>query len=65
VIRITLSLLPRGVRWLVVVAVVGVIVYYSLVTVPPEPPSKPSLWDKHLHFAAYAAFALTVTAGES
>jgi len=56
--RITLPLLPRGVRWLGVVAVVGIIVYYSLVTVPPEPTTgKPSLWDKRLHFAAYAVFA--------
>lgn len=57
---VDIPLLPRLVRWVGVLAVVGIIVHYSLITVPPEPPSKPSLWDKQLHFAAYAMFALTL-----
>jgi VanZ family protein len=56
--RLSVPLVPAIVRWFGVITVVAVIVYYSLVTVPPEPPGvEPgSLWDKRLHFVAYATF---------
>jgi VanZ family protein len=59
--RIPVPLLPRWLRWTAVASVVAVIVYYSVLTVPPGPPTKVEFWDKHLHFAAYAAFVLTLT----
>ena len=56
--RVRVPLLPRSLRWLGVLGVAGVIGYFSLLTVPPEPPSPTPFWDKRLHFAAYAGFAL-------
>ncbi|QLG28654.1 VanZ family protein [Halorarum halophilum] len=58
--RVRFPLLPRSLRWLGVLGVAGVICYFSLVTVPPEPPSPTPFWDKRLHFAAYAGFALVL-----
>ena len=46
---------------MVVVSVTSIIVYFSLVTTVPEPPTDPGdIWDKKLHFAAYAAFAFAL-----
>lgn len=58
--RVRFPLLPRPVRLLSVVAVFGVIVYFSLVSAPPKAPSQTPFWDKRLHFAAYAGLALSL-----
>ncbi|MFW5956630.1 MAG: VanZ family protein [Halorhabdus sp.] len=58
--RLPVPLLPRWCRWTGVVAIAVVVVYYSLVTVPPEPAGPSPFWDKYLHFAAYAGFALAL-----
>jgi VanZ family protein len=52
--------LPRPPRWLRIgglLAVVGVIVYFSLLDTPGPPPVGPATpwYDKQLHFASYAA----------
>ncbi|SHH68095.1 VanZ family protein [Halobaculum gomorrense] len=57
---IPFPLLPRWLRYLGVVAVLGVIGYFSLLTAPPSAPSQTSFWDKRLHFAAYAGLALAL-----
>jgi len=51
---------PAIVRWFGVLAVVAVIVHFSLITVPPGPPEPTSFWDKQLHFVAYAAFTVAL-----
>lgn len=63
--RISFPLLPSWARWLGVAAVGAVIVYFSLLGVPPSaPPAEgsglASIWDKQLHFVAYAALALAL-----
>lgn len=62
--RLPVPLLPRWLRWTSVVAVVSVIVYFSVFRTVPAPPSGPmdlaQLWDKQLHFAAYAGFAYSL-----
>ncbi|MFD1646088.1 VanZ family protein [Haloarchaeobius litoreus] len=59
--RLRFPLLPKSVRWFGVLGAVSVVVYYSLVTVPPAPPTGTTpFWDKRLHFAAYATLALTL-----
>lgn len=60
--RLPVPLLPRWLRWTAVLAVVSVVVYFSLVTTPPRPPDpmETPFWDKHLHFAAYFGVALTL-----
>lgn len=56
--RIPFPLAPRRFRWLGVVCVTAIIVYFSLVTTVPGPPTDPgAIWDKKLHFVAYASFA--------
>jgi len=57
---IRVPLLPRALRWAVVVALAGFVFYVSIVTVPPETAIdawKPTLLplDKWRHFLAYAA----------
>lgn len=64
-------LLPARLRWLGVVAVVVMLIYFSLLTAPPSAPPDEGLaafWDKQLHFAGYLALGLalayaTATAG--
>lgn len=58
--RLRFPLLPTAVRWLGVIAVAAVIVYFSLLTTAPAPPEAGPFWDKRLHFAGYAAFALAL-----
>ena len=62
--RLPIPLAPRWLRWTGVTAVVGVIVYFSVFQTVPAPPSGPNglaqIWDKKLHFAAYAGFAYTL-----
>jgi VanZ family protein len=58
--RLRFPLLPKPLRWLGVVVVVAVIVYFSIVTNPPRPPTPTPFWDKHLHFVAYAGLALAL-----
>ncbi|QLG61102.1 VanZ family protein [Halorarum salinum] len=57
---IPVPLFPRSLRWLGVCAVVVVISYFSLGSVPPEPPTPTPIWDKHLHFISYAGLALAL-----
>lgn len=62
-IRVQFPLLPGALRWLGAVTFAAVLVYFSLVTVPPPEPPDPSLgapWDKKLHFAGYAALGLSL-----
>ena len=61
--RIPLPLAPRWLRWVSVAGVASIIVYFSLVTTVPAPPGDSGLaqiWDKKLHFAAYAGFAFAL-----
>ncbi|WP_256301949.1 VanZ family protein [Haloarchaeobius salinus] len=58
--RLRFPLLPKPLRWLGVVGVLLVIVYFSIVTVPPKPAGTTPFWDKHLHFVAYAGLALAL-----
>ncbi|MFC4550067.1 MULTISPECIES: VanZ family protein [Halorussus] len=56
--RIRVPLAPRLVRWSAVALVTGVIAYFSLFDAVPQPPDgRVSIWDKKLHFTAYAGFA--------
>jgi len=43
-----------------VAAVAAFIGYYSLAGTPPQAPTTGPLWDKQLHFAAYAVLGLSV-----
>jgi len=56
--QLTLPLLPRALRIVLLGAVVAVIAYFSLLTPPPSAPGGEPFWDKHLHFVAYAGLAL-------
>lgn len=58
--RLPLPLAPRWLRWVGVVGVASIIVYFSLVTTVPGPPDPGPIWDKKLHFAAYAGFAVAL-----
>jgi VanZ family protein len=60
VTRIRLPLAPAWVRWAGVVAVASLIGYFSLLTTAPAPPEPGPIWDKKLHFAAYAGFAYSL-----
>lgn len=58
--QITLPLLPKGVRWLGVTLIAGIIFYFSVITVPTTPMvPKPDLipLDKWRHFLAYLGMA--------
>lgn len=59
-----LPVLPRAIRVGSLLAVLGVIVYFSLLdtAVPPTGPPTP-WWDKQLHFIAYGA--LTVSGAQA
>lgn len=58
--RIPFPLAPRWLRWAGVAGVAATIVYFSLVTAAPAPPEPGPIWDKKLHFAAYAGFAFAL-----
>ncbi|AZH24793.1 VanZ family protein [Haloplanus aerogenes] len=58
--RVPAPLLPAWTRWGSVLAVAGIIGYFSVVATAPAPPQPGSLWDKKLHFVAYAGLALTL-----
>lgn len=63
--RLRFPLLPNSVRWLGVLAVASVLVYFSLLAAPPPGPpggrfTPGTFWDKKLHFAGYAALALSL-----
>jgi VanZ family protein len=53
-------MLPRFVRYAGVVAVLIVIGYFSFGGVPPQQPGSGPLWDKKLHFVAYAGLGLSI-----
>jgi VanZ family protein len=54
-------LLPRWLRYLGVVSVAGVLLYFSVLSPPPVSPPEPDpLWDKKLHFVGYGALALAL-----
>jgi len=53
-------LLPDSIRWLGVIVIAGVLVYFSLLTTVSAPPEPGPLWDKKLHFAGYAALGLSL-----
>jgi len=55
--RVPVPLVPRWLRWTAVSLVTAVIIYFSIVTTAPAPPEPGPIWDKKLHFAAYAGFA--------
>ena len=55
--RLPIPLVPRWLRWAGVLGVASIIVYFSLVTAVPAPQEPGPIWDKKLHFAAYAGFA--------
>lgn len=59
-----LPLLPRPIRVASLLAVIGIIVYFSLLDTPTPASGPPvAFWDKHLHFAAFGA--LTVTTAQA
>lgn len=59
--RVRFPLFPGRLRWLGVLAVAAAIGYFSLLTAPPPAPPEPGpLWDKKLHFAAYAILGLSL-----
>ena len=58
---IPVPLLPRWLRYLGVVSVAGVLLYFSVLTTPPVSPPEPGpLWDKKLHFVGYGALTLAL-----
>ena len=59
--RIPVLLLPRWLRYLGVLSVAGVLLYFSVLTTPPVSPPEPDpLWDKKLHFVGYGALTLAL-----
>lgn len=61
--RLPVLLAPRWLRWVGVLGVASVIVYFSLLETVPAPPGDSGIaqiWDKKLHVAAYAGFALAL-----
>lgn len=61
---VSLPVLPRVVRVGGLIAVVSVIVYFSLLDTPTPPSGPPGpFWDKQLHFVAYGA--LTVATAQA
>jgi len=58
--RIPFPLAPRWLRWTNVLIVTGTIVYFSILKTAPAPPEPGPIWDKKLHFAAYAGLAYTL-----
>lgn len=59
-----LPLPPRSLRIAGLLAVVGVVVYFSLLDTPGPPPTGPPgpWYDKQLHFASYAAVTVAAAA---
>ena len=56
---IKFPLLPKSIRWFGVGAVAITILYFSLITIPPETPgTQGPFWDKKLHFAAYGGLTM-------
>lgn len=55
-----IPLLPAWIRWLLVVAVAGLIFVFSVLVGPAAPPDPGPFWDKQLHFAAYATLAVAL-----
>lgn len=53
-----IPLLPRWMRWLFVVGVSGVIIFFSVIKVPSSPSGAGPFWDKQLHFVAYGGLTL-------
>ncbi|WP_136689064.1 VanZ family protein [Halorhabdus amylolytica] len=59
--RPPVPLVPRTLRWGFVLVTLAVVVYFSLVTVPPRPPAtRTPFWDKYLHFLAYFGVGLAL-----
>ncbi|MDZ7746885.1 MAG: VanZ family protein [Halobacteriales archaeon] len=58
--RLPFPALPRRVRYGCVLAVAAFIAFYSLTGTPPRAPSGGPLWDKYLHFVAYAGLGAMV-----
>lgn len=63
--RLPVPVLPRWLRVMEVLAVVGVIAYFSLSAGLPMPPDAPggllaTLWDKKLHVVAYAGLGYSL-----
>jgi len=58
--RLPVPALSRRVRYAGVLAVAVFIAYYSLTGTPPRAPSGGPLWDKYLHFVAYAGLGATI-----
>lgn len=59
--RIPVPLLPRWLRYLGVLSVAGVLLYFSVLTTPPVSPPEPDpLLDKKLHFVGYGALTLAL-----
>ena len=54
-----LPLAPTAIRWGLSGLVVGVILYFSLLTTPAAPEQAGPFWDKKLHFLAYGTLTLT------
>jgi VanZ family protein len=58
--RIPFPLAPRWLRWTGVAVVTGIIICFSILKTTPTPPELGPIWDKKLHFAAYAGLAYTL-----
>ena len=58
--RLRFPLFPYSIRWLGVLGIAGVLVYFSLLTTVSAPPGQGPLWDKKLHLAGYAALGLSL-----
>ncbi|KAB7517987.1 VanZ family protein [Halosegnis rubeus] len=58
--RLPVPALSRRVRYAGVLAVAVFIAYYSLTGTPPGARSGGPLWDKYLHFVAYAGLGATI-----
>ena len=57
--NLKIPLLPKSLRWGGVAVVAIAILYFSLITIPPDTPGTTGpLWDKQLHFAAYAGLTM-------
>ena len=60
-IRLSVPLLPRTVRWGAACLAATAIFSFSILTAPPGRPPEPGpLWDKKLHFVAYAGLTLSL-----
>lgn len=56
--KLPVPLLPRFSRWLGVLAVAVVIFYFSVLDTVTAPGGDSPLWDKQLHFLAYAGLTV-------